>query len=87
MHKFLFYSKFIKCLYMFRAHVLIIKRSKLYYTASGNVTPIGGRPVNRVLSQSVHRTATHKCHDTRCCIIQFGPPEDEHIVLETWIGI
>jgi len=26
---------------MFRAHVLIIKRSKLYYTASGIITPIG----------------------------------------------
>jgi hypothetical protein len=26
---FLFYSKFISCLYMFRAHVLIIKRSKI----------------------------------------------------------
>jgi len=28
---------------MFRAHVLIIRRSKLYYTASGIITPIGGR--------------------------------------------
>ena len=27
---------------MFRAHVLIIRRSKLYYTASGIITPIGG---------------------------------------------
>jgi len=26
----LFYNKFISCLYMFRAHVLIIRRSKLY---------------------------------------------------------
>ena len=30
---------------MFRAHVLIIRRSKLHYTASGIVTPIGGRLV------------------------------------------
>ena len=30
-----FYNKFISCLYMFRAHVLIVRRSKLYYTASG----------------------------------------------------
>ena len=35
MHKFLFYNKFISCLYMFRAHVLIIRRSKLHYTAYG----------------------------------------------------
>jgi len=27
---------------MFRAHVLIIRRSKLHYTASGIFTPIGG---------------------------------------------
>jgi len=31
----LFHDKFISCLYMFRAHVLIVRRSKLYYTASG----------------------------------------------------
>jgi len=41
MHKILFYSKFISCLYMFRAHVLIIRRPKLYYAASGIITPIG----------------------------------------------
>jgi len=32
---FLFYNKFISCLYVFRAHVLIIRRSKLHYSASG----------------------------------------------------
>jgi len=26
---------------MFRAHVIIIRRSKLCYTASGTITPIG----------------------------------------------
>ena len=31
----------------FEHHVLII-RSKLYYTASGIITPIGGRPVHRL---------------------------------------
>ena len=34
---------------MFRAHVLIVKKSKLYYTASGIITPIGGRPVHSPL--------------------------------------
>ena len=29
---------------MFRAHVLIVRRGKLYYTVSGIITPIGGRP-------------------------------------------
>ena len=33
---------------MFRAHVLIIRRSKLHYTASGIITPIGGRLVHRL---------------------------------------
>jgi len=29
----------------FEHYVLIIRRSKLYYTASGIVTPVGGRPI------------------------------------------
>ena len=41
----------------------------------------------RFLSQPVHRTATYRCDDTRCCIIQIWPPDDEHIVLETCRGI
>ena len=28
---------------MFRAHVFIIRMSKLHYTASGIITPVGGR--------------------------------------------
>ena len=31
---------------MFRAHVLVVRRPKLYYTVSGIITPIGGRPVH-----------------------------------------
>ena len=38
MHKICFTISFISRLYMFRAHVLIIRRSKLHYTASGIVT-------------------------------------------------
>ena len=56
---------------MFRAHVLIVRRSKLYYTVSGIIAAVGGRPV--------HRTATYSCDDTRDCIIQFCPPDDEHM--------
>ena len=37
--------------------VLIIRRSKLYYTASGIVTPVGTQ-VDTGSSQPVHRTAT-----------------------------
>jgi len=32
----------------FKHHVLIIRRSKLYYTASGIITLIDGRPVHRL---------------------------------------
>ena len=28
-----------------------------------------------------------QCDDAKCCIIQFLPPDDQHIVLETCIGI
>ena len=41
MHKICFTISFISYLYMFRAHVLIIRRSKLHYTASGIIIPIG----------------------------------------------
>ena len=44
----LFFNKFISRLYMFRAHEFIIRRSKLYYTTSGIITPIGDRPVHRL---------------------------------------
>ena len=148
--------------------VLIIRRSKLYYTASGIITTVGGSSVRRlreawlecmglqvrrqvgyirrvpknvytlcidisssvytffgtlclcvfiriymyvciyiyiyiyithltpnlqshafqpVRSQPAHVTATYRCDDTRCCIIQFLPPVDEHIVLETCRGV
>jgi hypothetical protein len=46
MHKFLFYSKFIICLYMFRALCAHHQEVKLYYTASGIITPVGGRMVH-----------------------------------------
>jgi len=39
--KICFTISFISCLYVYRAHVLIIRRSKLHYTASGIITPIG----------------------------------------------
>jgi len=42
-----------------------------------------GAQVERVLSQPVHRADTYMCDDTLCCIIQFRPPDDEQIVLET----
>ena len=32
--------------------MLIIRRSKLYYTVSGIITPVGGRPVHRLREDS-----------------------------------
>ena len=47
---------------MFRAHVLIIRRLKLQYTASGIITPIGGRLVHETakVSQWLRRCATNR---------------------------
>ena len=76
---FCFTISFISCLYMFRAHVLIIRRSKLHYTSSGIITAIGGR--------LVHQTATYSCDDTRGCVMQFWRPDDEHMCskhVEAW---
>ena len=67
---------------MFPAHVLIVRRPKLYYTASGIIKPIGGRPVHRLRESSFNlRTGRPPtdCDDTRGCIVQFWPPDDEHV--------
>ena len=55
--------------------VLVIRRSKLYYTASG------------VLSQPAYRTAMYSCDDNRCCIMQFDLLMMSTTVLETCRGI
>ena len=34
--------------------MLILRRSKLHYTASGIITPLGGRPVHRLREDSKH---------------------------------
>jgi len=35
--------------------------------------------VERVLSQPVQEMATYRCDDTRGCVMQFLPPDDEHM--------
>ena len=45
------------------------------------------RAFQPVLSQPVHQTATYRCDDTRGCVIQFWPPDDEHMCskhVEAW---
>jgi len=48
----------------------------LYYTTSGIITPIGCLPVRRLREDW---TATYMCDDTRDCVVQFWPPDDEHL--------
>ena len=38
----------------FEHYVLIIRRSKLYYTASGIIIHVGGRPVHRLRESSLN---------------------------------
>ena len=38
-----------------------------------------GAQVERGLSQPVHETATYWCDDTRGCVTQFWPPDDEYM--------
>jgi len=40
-----------------------------------------------VLSQPVHETVTYRCDDTRGCVMQFWPPDDENTCskhVEAW---
>ena len=58
--------------------VLIIRKSILYYTASGIITLCrwpSGAQVERGLCTGRPPT---ECDDSGCCIIQFLPPDDEH---------
>ena len=74
MHKICFTISLFHASTCFEHHVLIVRRSKLYYTASGIITPVGGCPVHGTATyrcDPVHGTATYRCDDTRSCIIQF----------------
>ena len=52
MYKFLFYNKFIICIYIFRALCAHHQEVKIVYTASGIITLVGGRPVHRLREDS-----------------------------------
>ena len=47
MHKICFTVSLFHASTFFEHYVLIVRRSKLYYTASGIITPVGGRLVHR----------------------------------------
>jgi len=61
MHKILFIISLLHVYTCFEQFVLIIRRSKLYYAASGIITLVGGCTVHKLKddSQPVHRTATY----------------------------
>jgi len=74
MNKILFYNKLIKRPYIFRALRAHHQEVKIVYATSGIIIPVGCRPVHRLREdffQPVHRTATYRCDDTRCCIYNF----------------
>ena len=90
--KFCFTVSLFHAFTCFEQHVLIVRRSKLYYTASDIITPIGGRPVHRLREDCSPLSACTpdghlRCDDTRGCIVQFWPPDDEHAALETCKGM
>jgi hypothetical protein len=54
MHKICFTISLFHASTCFEHHVLIDRRSELYYTASGIITPIDGRPVHRLRESSLN---------------------------------
>jgi len=57
---------------MFRALCAHHQEVKLYYIASGIITPVGGRPVHRLRESSLDLcTGRPPTECDNCCIIQF----------------
>ena len=83
----LFYNKFISCLYMFRALCAHRQEVKIVLYSIWYHHTCRWPSRARVERGHAHRTATYRCGDTRCCIIQFWPPDDEQMVLETCRGM
>ena len=56
--------------------MLIVRRSKLYYTTSGIITPIGGRPVPRLREDRVEcmhsiQSSLNLCICCTMCVLLF----------------
>jgi len=80
--KFLFNNTFISRLYMFRAHVFIISRSKLHYTASGIITSIGGLLVQVLLHACT--CFEHMCSTSGGQNSITQPLVSSHLYVEAW---
>ena len=64
MQKFFFYNNLLYASTCFEHYVLIISRSKLYYTAYGIITHVGGRPVHRFREESSLNLCTGRLYNT-----------------------
>ena len=49
--------------------------------------PCAHRQGVKIVLYSLWCQHTYRCNDTKCCIIQFWPPDDEHMVLEICRGM
>ena len=73
---------------MFRAHVLIVRRSKLYYTASGVITLKQESGLKLLKITKITKIQFYKYeHIVVKFVCEFWPPGDEHMVLETRRGM
>jgi len=99
MHKICFTISFISCLHIFRAHVLIIRRShSLWYHHTYRCDDTRGCVMQFWPPDDEHMCSKHvevwnktdhayRCDDTRGCVMQFWPPDDEHMCskhVEAW---
>ena len=88
------FLKFIfdKEIYMFRRDLLsIIRTLNTVYTTIGisifNQLDAQNLFHNKFYSMSLHVSSTYRCDDTGGCVMQFWPPDDEHMCskhVEVW---
>ena len=65
MHKMCFTISLFHASTCFEHRVLIVRRSKLYYIASGIIIPIGGLPVHRLRENFLPFIFLHQTHTTK----------------------
>jgi len=108
-HKICFTISFISCLYMFRAYVLIIRKSKFPWgqntcgrripwkksiprrKENNNCSPVSTIPRRKETlynkDHDLNTCGSKACDDTRGCVMQFWPLDDEHMCskhVEAW---
>ena len=71
----------------FEHHVLIIRRSKLRYTASGIITPIGGRLVHGLREDRDKYTEMHGQQNLKMCVCCYLCTETQFYTLLIQLAI